>query len=408
MNVLFICNEYPPGKIGGIGSVTRALAKAMVEGRHTIFIAGLYPPGYGQPDYEEDNGIKIWRKRLSVDFGLLGNSYSILDAAILKFLSATGIMRTDVLNSLLSFNNFLTFIIQKFDIDIIEWPDFNEYFSYLPADFSWTALPIPLVIKFHGTTSYINKQMGAKTDRNLYHVEKTHIERADALISVSKKTAEDYTNFYNIRNEIITLYNSIDIPSLNYQWQEPPKTIIYVGTLTKSKGIYSLLRSWNLVVARHPKAVLRVFGKGKHNSLLKLIAPEVKSSVVFEGFVNHDEIYKAMSAAAATIFPSYAECFAIAPLEAMAAGCPVIYTQRASGPELIKKDINGLLVDPDNEEEMADAMLLLLQNGELRKKFSAEGRTTVEQRFDIRQSANDHINFYSRVIQQYSKTKHRA
>jgi hypothetical protein len=53
-------------------------------------------------------------------------------------------------------------------------------------------------------------------------------------------------------------------------------------------------------------------------------------------------------------------------------------------------------------------MLLLLQNGELRKKFSVEGRATVEQRFDIRQSANDHINFYSRVMRQHSKTKHRA
>jgi glycosyltransferase involved in cell wall biosynthesis len=408
MNILFICNEYPPGKTGGIGSGTRALAKAMVKTGHKIFIAGLYPPGYGQRDYEEADGIKIWRKRLSLDFGIIGNNYSTLDAIILKFLSLTRIVRMDVLHSLLSFNSFLASIIEKFDIDIIEWPDFNEYFSYLPADFSWPTLSIPLVIKFHGTSSYINKQMGAMTNQKLYHVEKTHIERADALISVSKKTAEDYINFYKIQREITTLYNSIDIPPLGYQLQELPETIVYVGALTESKGIYSLLRSWNLVVAKRPKALLRIFGKGKHDPLLNLIDPEVKPSVVFEGFVTHDEIYKAMSTAAAAIFPSYTECFAIAPLEAMALGCPVIYTERSSGPELIAKDINGLLVDPDNQKEMAHAMLLLLQNGELREKFSVRGRATVEQRFDIRQSTNDHINFYSRVMRQHSKTKHRA
>jgi glycosyltransferase involved in cell wall biosynthesis len=408
MNVLFICNEYPPGKNGGIGSVTRTLANAMVEAGNKVFIAGLYPPGYGQPDYEEDNGIKIWRKRLSLDFGIIRNNYSALDTAILKVLSVIGIMRIDVVRSLLSFNKFLMDIIEKFDVDIIEWPDFNDYFSYLPADFSWPSLPIPLIIKFHGSASYINKQIDVKPDRKIYQIEKTHIERADGLIAVSKKTAKDYGDFYNIRREIITLYNSIDIPNLQYEWSQFPKTIVYVGALSKNKGIYSLLGSWNLIIAKYPQATLRIFGKGKIKPLVKLLTPEIRPSVVFEGFVSRDEIYKAMSNAAAAIFPSYAEGFSIAPLEAMAIGCPVIYTQRASGPELITSGINGFLIDPDNEEEMANTMLYLLLNEKIRKKVSLEGRATIEQRFDIRQSASDHINFYSRVIQQHSKTKYRA
>jgi len=408
MNILFICNEYPPGRNGGIGSVTSTLAKALVEQGHRIFVAGLYAPGYGQADYEEKDGIQIWRKRFSIDFGIIGNNYSFLDTAILKALSLSGILRSDVIKTLYSFNEFLINTIQKFEIDIVEWPDFNEYFSYLPANFAWPPLPVPLVIKFHGTPSYINKQMGIDPHREIYQAEKTHIERGDALIAVSKQTAQDYASFYSIDREIITLYNSIDTSVNAYRWQGLPKTIVFAGSLTENKGIYSLLEAWHLVAAKNPEAVLRIFGKGKFGHLKKSLAPEVKSAVVFEGFVGCDEIYEALSTATAAIFPSYTECFAMTPLEAMSIGCPVIYTERASGPELITSGSNGLLVDPANCEQLAGAMLLLLQNEELRKKFSREGRATIEHSFSIRQSANDHINFYSRVIQQNSKTKHRA
>jgi glycogen synthase len=63
MTILFICNEYPPGKSGGIGSMTRVLARAMVKAGHQVLVAGLYAHGYGQKDYEEDQGVKVWRRR---------------------------------------------------------------------------------------------------------------------------------------------------------------------------------------------------------------------------------------------------------------------------------------------------------------------------------------------------------
>ncbi len=65
------------------------------------------------------------------------------------------------------------------------------------------------------------------------------------------------------------------------------------------------------------------------------------------------------------MFPSYAEAFALAPLEAMAAGCPTVYSQRGSGPELIENNRDGLLVEPDQPGEIAETIIRVLEDNNL-------------------------------------------
>src|SRR5712675_2429718 len=118
MNILFICNEYPPGKSGGIGSITRSLARTLVKKGHHVYVAGIYLPGYGQPDQEEDEGVKIWRFRLFKDFGLIKNNYSLLDTSILTILKKTGLYSRATLRAVSRFNDFIKHFISQYDIDI--------------------------------------------------------------------------------------------------------------------------------------------------------------------------------------------------------------------------------------------------------------------------------------------------
>lgn len=48
MNILFICDEYPPGKNGGIGTVVQNLGRELVKQGHSIFVVGLYHFSYGE------------------------------------------------------------------------------------------------------------------------------------------------------------------------------------------------------------------------------------------------------------------------------------------------------------------------------------------------------------------------
>lgn len=375
----------------------------MVSAGHTVLVAGLYLPGYGEADHETDHGIKVWRKRLKADIGLIKNNYSVFDTIVLKSLSASGILQKDLAKSLVKFNRFIDELIREFNIDIIEWPDFNAWFQYIIPPLKWPDLSVPLIVKFHGSQTYISQQMQEPIPWKVYLLEKEHIARATALVSVSKNTAESYYRLYNLSQRINVLYNSIELPPVVYCAGQSESKIIFTGAFTKLKGIFSLLRAWNIVHKKHPDAILEIFGKGKINKALKEALPEVRHSIHCRGFVPKEEFYTSMSTAAAAIFPSYTECFALSPLEAMAAGCPVIYTERASGPELITHGINGLLIDPDNPAQMAEAMSSLIQNESLRAKFSENGRRTIKEHFNIDHSIHDHIRFYKQVIQEYQK-----
>ena len=73
-------------------------------------------------------------------------------------------------------------------------------------------------------------------------------------------------------------------------------------------------------------------------------------SVRFHGAVPHPVVLSALASARVAVFPSFAEAFGLAPLEAMAHACPTIFSRRGSGPELICDGRDGLLVDPSNPE----------------------------------------------------------
>jgi len=398
MNILFICDEYPPGRHGGIGTMTRALARGLVAEGHQVLVAGLYPPGYGEKDYEVDKGVKVWRRRMGLDIGWIGNDYSLKDVLLLKVLRGSGLMRLDVLRSARRFHAFILELIESHRIDIVEWPDYHEYFRDLPGSFVWPSLPVPLVIKFHGTESYIRRRLNENVDPRYFRLEKMHIERRTVLVAVSRDTAEGYRALYGLHGEIAVLYNSIELPDLLYSAGRVEQRIVFSGALSRLKGLYSLMKAWNMVHEECPDAMLQIFGKGKTGPFVDLLTQGARASVSFEGFVTRERLYSAFAVAAGAIFPSYTECFAIAPLEAMAVGCPVIYSGRSSGPELIRSGVNGLLVDPDDPAGMAGAMIRLLKDEALRASCSENGRRTVEDRFTIRRSVADHIRLYEERV----------
>ena len=99
------------------------------------------------------------------------------------------------------------------------------------------------------------------------------------------------------------------------------------------------------------------------------------------------------------LFPSYAESFSLAPMEAMVVGCPVIFTKRTSGPELITNKVDGLLIDPDNVKEIADAIIWMLANRKRAIEMGQHGAMKIRTNFDINLIAEQHLDYYKK----YSK-----
>ncbi len=89
-------------------------------------------------------------------------------------------------------------------------------------------------------------------------------------------------------------------------------------------------------------------------------------------------------------------------VEAMAFGKPVVSTNiKGSGVNFVNiNNVTGLVVEPKNYKQLADAIIRLLDNPELRKKFGEEARKRVEENFDLDKNIKRLISLYEDCINQ--------
>ena len=107
------------------------------------------------------------------------------------------------------------------------------------------------------------------------------------------------------------------------------------------------------------------------------------------------------------VLPSYFENFSMAALEVLARHKALIYTNRASGSELIENNVNGLLVNPDDPMEIAGKMRLLLSDVDLRNRLSNNGYEMCRQRFSTSVIIPQIESYYVDVIETCNSLKDR-
>jgi glycosyltransferase involved in cell wall biosynthesis len=105
---------------------------------------------------------------------------------------------------------------------------------------------------------------------------------------------------------------------------------------------------------------------------------QMKNRIIFTGFIPDEEIPLFLNTARGFIFVSFAEGFGIPPLEAMACGTPVIASNTTSLPEVIGDA--GLLVNPESEEEITNAIDKLLGDNSLQADLKDKGLRRAEKR----------------------------
>lgn len=151
--------------------------------------------------------------------------------------------------------------------------------------------------------------------------------------------------------------------------------LLSVGTLEPRKNIATSLRAYTLLPkalrSRFPLVIAGMKG-WKTSPLETIVEPLVQSGeVLVTGYLTRDDLAVLTSGAAGLVYPSLYEGFGLPPLEAMASGVPVIASNVSSIPEVVGDA--GILVDPQDAEELADAMRRLLTDEALRDSLSSKG-----------------------------------
>jgi glycosyltransferase involved in cell wall biosynthesis len=375
MKICFICPEYPPGPHGGVGTFTQVVGRALAQAGHQVRVAGIYPPSYPAPDYEEDQGVRVWRLR---------------DPRI----------RSGWLWARLKLYRLIAQWAQAGEIDIVESPDSRGWFA------GWPKLPVPLVLRSNGSLTYFGYEASRRVKPLTFHMERLAYRRVDNWSAVSRHTGSLTRRLFNLPADPgAILYNPVNVPDEVPPFeQRQPDQIIYTGTLTHKKGIVSLIDAWPAVKAKHNSAELSIYGKGEgmQEYLLKRVPEALHNSIHFRGHVSREKLFQALATSRVAVFPSFSEAFALAPLEAMACGCPTVYTKLTSGPETIRDGTDGLLVDPNHPDEIADALLNMLKDDALAKRLSESGRDRVVNTFTIKQILPMNEQFFTDVIHTFA------
>ena len=247
-------------------------------------------------------------------------------------------------------------------------------------------------------------------------------EAADVIIPVSRELMSYMIKEYGVPGEKLkTIYNfidpyyvrkmcgcSIEDDLIRSKFENSSFTFISMGRLTEKKGQWHIIRAFRNVVDRHPGALLVIPGRDGKKS--ENVAPYLKTiindnglsdNVILPGFF--DNPYPLLAKSDAYVMASFNEGFPNALVEAMAADLPAIACDCSSGPREIlapNTDFNhkaaslqiekyGIIVpecsgrklntEPLEPEEqmLADAMLLMIENDELREKYSRAGRQRI-------------------------------
>ncbi|HEX2909275.1 MAG TPA: glycosyltransferase [Chloroflexia bacterium] len=165
------------------------------------------------------------------------------------------------------------------------------------------------------------------------------------------------------------------------------KILFCVGRLVYKKGFEYAIQALPAVLAKYPRTTLVIAGMGDLLEPLQKLAKEtgVSERVRFEGAVAHNRIPDYLAACDLFLLPSVVDRNGNVDglpntlLEALAAGRPVIASNVAGVPLAIKDGVNGRLVPQRDEVALAEAIIDLLSNPDLRQRFGAAARRKVEE-----------------------------
>jgi glycosyltransferase involved in cell wall biosynthesis len=177
--------------------------------------------------------------------------------------------------------------------------------------------------------------------------------------------------FNHLNKNVVVIPNFIHLPGCKASLQN--KSILTIARLTAVKGIDYLLEAAKLVLTKHPDWKWKLIGEGELQSIAEefIKNKDLKNKLVLQAPSNHN-ISAEYENASMYVMTSLNECFPMVLMEALSYGLPCISFDCDTGPRhIIHNNADGLLVEKENPQTMADAIDLLIEDEEERIAMGA-------------------------------------
>lgn len=230
------------------------------------------------------------------------------------------------------------------------------------------------------------------------------LRRIHAVVVVLSSRMKGYLAAHNFSLPDVQLIpNGVDISRFypnkgNDAVNERAQVVVCISSLKYEKGIDVLLQAWHLVHEQLPQAYLILVGNGHLLAQLERMAKalDIAESVEFAGV--QSDITAHLHRGNVAVLPSRWEGMPNAVLELMACGLPCVATRVSGSEDIIQHGVNGLLVEPEDFQGLAEALLTLLRDPEIIEKYGHAARSTIEQHYSLEDITARYIELYQRIM----------
>lgn len=268
------------------------------------------------------------------------------------------------------------------------------------------ALKRPVCCTLQGEDLFLEGLDNAYRDRAIELI-RANVEYVDGFVAVSHYYANFMSEYLRIPESKIHV-----VPlGINLEGYQPKKqsrsdvfTIGYFARVAPEKGLHILCEAYKNLRERSdfPKARLEVAGylAPEHKQYLSGIESQMKAwgygdEFCYRGVLDKQEKIQFLQSLDALSVPAtYDEPKGLSLLEAMAGGVPIVQPRRGAFPEMIEKTQGGILVEPDDPNDLADGLLALWKNPSLAATLSRNGHENVRTFYSAERMADRAIEVY--------------
>ena len=405
MKILILNDSWPPESMGGADKVAFNLARAIKRRGNEVRVITTTQDKRKEGILEEE-GMKVYR---------IYTKYSERWRAWLSLYNPVAVRRVKK-------------VIRDFKPDVVHAHNIHFYLSYTCLRVAKKSgakvfLTAHDVMSFSygklGTKKYLEEGDGFLSWRdNLRRAKKRYnplrniliryyLSFVDKIIAVSealKKVLEQ-----NGIKKVMVVHNGIETKEWEVSEEkieefkkvrgwEDKKLILFGGRLSEGKGARKVIEAMKVVEKEALQVILLVLGKKDwYAKEIEGLAEKegVGEKVVMTGWISGETLKEAMGASEVVCVPSaYLDPLPTVVLEAMAAGKPVVGTCWGGTSEMVVDRETGLIVDPRNTEDLAQALLEIITKKERAKKMGIAGKERVRREFDLESKSEEIFSIY--------------
>ena len=241
---------------------------------------------------------------------------------------------------------------------------------------------------------FYEKECGGKKQARIREV----FAMADVVIVLSEEWRDFFANGICDPARIVVMHNGAVLPD-DTKHDYSGHNVLMLGKLREQKGVYDLLDAIPEILRQVPDAQFFLCGDGDMTECRQK-AEELGCSehVRTPGWIDRKAAEEAFASCSTFILPSHFEGMPMSLLEAMGHGLACIATDVGGIPQVIKNGENGILIRPKAPDEIASALISLLNDSSLRKRLGEAGAQTVRRNFDARENVEKILSLYRSLL----------